>query len=87
MNSSFPCPLLLLVTPYVNSLCAKTKMCPNKNQANFLRMTGTIPHSGDLMLNCDKQLDHGKKTHKNDLSWEKILKRVNCCSTYLSSWD
>ena len=60
MNSSFPCPILLLVTPYVNSLCAKTKkMCLNKNQANF-RMTGTIPHLGNLMLNCDKQLeDHG----------------------------
>ena len=66
MNSSFPGPFLLLVTPYVNSLCAKTKkMCPNKNQADFLRMTGTIPHLGDLMLNCDKQLeDHEKKPIK-----------------------
>ena len=26
-------------------------------------------------------------TYENDLSWEKILKRVNCCSIYLSSWD
>ena len=60
-NSPFSCPVLLLLTPYVNSLCAKAKkLCPNKNQADFLTLTGAIAHLEGLMLNFDKQLeDHG----------------------------